>query len=712
MKKISTRCLTLTLLALTTSFAQQSPAPVDPYADRLRRFEEFVRQRMEQDRIPGLTIGFYKDDYTWVKGFGYADVENKLPAKVESAYRLASITKSFTGVAILQLVEQGKMKLDAEIQTYLPYYPKQRWPVTVQQLLVHTGGGQQGSGLGPAYVSPKDVVARIAKFPIQIEPGTRYEYTTSGYNLLGAAVEEVAGMPLGEYFRKNIFAPLGLKDTRMDSLTELIPNRVRSYQMVKGELKNIEPLDVSTRFGGGGLTGTVPDLLAWARQVDDGRVLSKASLESMYTPVTTKGGRWVGIGDGALYYTLGWVLFPVNGQLIIENNGAQIGTNTELVRIPAKRMTIAFACNIQEIDRMPYIKRLYELLTDEPYDINVFTRDRTDQAIFAALKDTFNYGSLHFERTGRPLTTGQQELAEAFAYLNRAASRSALSGDYSSALKAITDGRHPIGGSAFLKAGSYMAMKLREKHGAESIARYSATGTLPFFADYVALYRADARHPREFRLSEELEALSLKWSRDWGRAWNSYTRQLRVSPGSDLDAIGTELRKLFRGAEVRPDFVAPLCDIQEGVPALKAAKLAVELYPESARANGNYGLLMLLGNVTEERRAYYRQHLGGIEPALEYFKKSLALNPEGLAGVRVLGQITTNWTNQDRLDDALALLNVAVELHSREPRFLVGQGEIHRRQGRKEKAVEAAQQALALNPDFAPARELLKRLNQ
>jgi len=104
--------------------------------------------------------------------------------------------------------------------------------------------------------------------------------------------------------------------------------------------------------------------------------------------------------------------------------------------------------------------------------------------------------------------------------------------------------------------------------------------------------------------------------------------------------------------------------------------------------------------------------LGGIEPALEYFKKSLALNPEGLAGVRVLGQITTNWTNQDRLDDALALLNVAVELHSREPRFLVGQGEIHRRQGRKEKAVEAAQQALALNPDFAPARELLKRLNQ
>lgn len=126
---------------------------------------------MEKDKIPGLTIGFTKGKYTWVKGFGYADLENKVPATAESQYRLASVTKTFTGTAILQLVERGKMKLDGEIQTYVPYYPKQQTPVTVRQLLVHTGGGQTGSVIGPEHVFPREVVARIARYPIKNEPG-------------------------------------------------------------------------------------------------------------------------------------------------------------------------------------------------------------------------------------------------------------------------------------------------------------------------------------------------------------------------------------------------------------------------------------------------------------------------------------------------------------------------------------------------------------
>ena len=131
----------------------QAPAQ-DAYAERLRAFEEFVAAGIKRDRIPGMTIGFSKDDYTWVKGFGYADLENKTPAHAESAYRLASITKSMTGEAVVQLAERGKIDLDAEIQTYVPDYPRQMWPVTVRHLLTHTGAGQTGSGLGPEQVSP------------------------------------------------------------------------------------------------------------------------------------------------------------------------------------------------------------------------------------------------------------------------------------------------------------------------------------------------------------------------------------------------------------------------------------------------------------------------------------------------------------------------------------------------------------------------------
>lgn len=223
----------LALLSVLFSFglqlSAQSLQTYSPYknADKLRSFEQFVTKQMEKDKIPGLTIGFIKGDETWVKGFGYADLENKISAKADSAYRLASVTKTMTGAAIVQLAEKGKINLDAEIQTYVPSYPKQKWAVTVRQLLTHLGGGQTGSGFGPEYVTPREVVARIAKYPIQNEPGVKFDYQTSGYNLLGAAIEEVSGKSLNDYFRENIWSPLGMKDTRMDNVRELIPNRVK-----------------------------------------------------------------------------------------------------------------------------------------------------------------------------------------------------------------------------------------------------------------------------------------------------------------------------------------------------------------------------------------------------------------------------------------------------------------------------------------------------
>lgn len=696
------------LLWLSPETFAQNAAP-DKYAEKLRRFEAFVNAQMEKDKIPGLTIGFYQGDYVWVKGFGYADLENKLPAKPESAYRLASLTKTFMGVAILQLVEQGKMNLDGEIQTYLPSYPKQKWPVTLRQLLVHTGGGQYGSGLDPRYVAPKDVVARIAKNPITFEPGTKFEYTTSGYNLLGAAIEEVTGMSLGEHMRKHIFAPLGLNDTRMDSVRDFIPNRVRTYERANGEIKNTEALDVSTRFGGGGLTGTVPDLLKWARSVDDGRVLSKASTALLYEPAMLKDGHYVG---GLQYYTLGWMPYPINGQSAIWNNGAQLGTNTALLRVPNKNLAIAMACNLQEMNREQFLFSLYELLTDEPMEIRMYANSKAEQAIVTALDTAFNYGSQHFDRTNKAFTNEAQELAQAFAYLNRVTTRATFDTAYAATMQAINDGRHPAGGDAFLKAGSYIAQRFREKYGAGSISRYSATGAISFFADYVALCKADAGHPRALRLSEELEAALARWQADWTRTWNDYTRRLQITPQADFDALGAELKKLFAGATIRPNFLHQFSEIQTGTEAFKAARLAVQLYPESARANGQYGLILLLGNTTEERRKSFRQALGELEPALPYFQKSLALEPNGFAGSAILANIAGQWTSAGRLDDALMLFQFAAELHPRAAVFPAGVCEVYRRKGNKERALDSCQKALALDPNFSRAQDLLKQLGQ
>jgi CubicO group peptidase (beta-lactamase class C family) len=323
----------------------QSTEP-SKYADKIRVFEEFVKKQMETDRIPGLSIGFIKDDFTWAKGFGVADLEHKTPATAETVYRLASVTKPMTAMAVLQLVEKGKINLDAEVQTYVPFYPKQKWPVTIRQLLGHLGGGQTGSGLGAERKSVRAVVELIAKQELQAEPGTKFIYTTSGYNLLGAAVEGASGESFDEYMRNHIWLPLGMKDTRMDNPREVVPNRARGYELVDGRIRNAEFVDVSTRFGGGGASGTVKDLLRFAGGIKSGKVLSKETVNLMYTPMADREGRFTSYQAGGWDFGMGWLLFPINGRFAAHHDGGQKGTQTELLRVPAENLTTVLTSSV------------------------------------------------------------------------------------------------------------------------------------------------------------------------------------------------------------------------------------------------------------------------------------------------------------------------------------------------------------------------------
>lgn len=687
-----------------TLLAQPSQTkPLDEYSAKLRSFEQFVEGQMKKDRIPGLTIGFTKGNYTWVKGFGYADLENKVPATAESAYRLASITKSMTGTAILQLVEQGKIKLDEEIQTYVPYYPKQKWPVTVRQLLVHLGGGQTGSGIGPEYVTPREVVARIAKFPIKNEPGVKFDYQTSGYNLLGAAIEEVTGKSFGEYLQENIWKPTGMKNTRMDNVRDLIPNRVRGYELVKVEIRNAPFLDVSSRFGGGGATGIVPDLLRWADNVQTAGILSKASLDLMFSPVANQSGHFVGIDDDAWHYTLGWQVFPVNGQFVFYQDGGQIGTNTMVLHVPSENLSIAFACNLQDIDRMPYVKRLYETITDQPWDIPVYTKDKSDEALYRSLSSTFNWGSLHYDQTKQAYTNDPQELAAAFGYFNKVTNRDALRTEFEETQTAINDGRHPIASMALVKVGSYMSMALQKKYGVEKVNNYHTTGAIPFFADYIAMYKANSGQASDLRFSEPFEKLVARWNQDWTRTWNNYTRRFTFTAGSDLNNINENLVKLFTGAEIYPNLIKQLLELRQSfegredwASAARAAKIAAERFPQSDTANAYYAISLII--------------IGKKDEARESLKRAAGINSKGIAGAGALNQIASALTGIGKLDAAVDWLELAIEIYPREARLYGTLGDAYRKQGRREQSIEAYKKALEIDPKFEHAREMLKAM--
>ena len=216
MKKHLQSVFIVILVVLWTTFSSNLSIAGDSqssYSEALKEFEKYVSEQMTLDKAPGLSVGFMKGDFTWTKGFGYSDLENKVQAKPESSYRLASITKTLTAISVLQLVEAGKIDLDAEVQTYVPYFPKKKWPVTVRLLLGHLGGishykNYSVEGRIKVHKSTKEALAIFQDFDLVAEPGTRYNYSSYGYNLLGAVIEGASGQSFGDYINKHIFGLL------------------------------------------------------------------------------------------------------------------------------------------------------------------------------------------------------------------------------------------------------------------------------------------------------------------------------------------------------------------------------------------------------------------------------------------------------------------------------------------------------------------------
>ncbi len=701
------------LLPLPAMAQEKQTPPAETtgkYADRLRVFEEFVKKQMETDKVPGLTIGFSKDDFTWAKGFGQADLENKSPATAETVYRLASVTKPMTALAVLQLVEKGKINLDAEVQTYVPYYPKQKWPVTIRQLLGHLGGGQNGSGLGAERKTVRQVVESISKGELEAEPGTKFLYTTSGYNLLGAAIEGASGKTFEEYMRDHIWQPLGMTRTSMDNPREVVQNRARGYERVDGKIKNAQFVDVSTRFGGGGASGTVTDLLRFTRGIGSGKVLSAEMVDLMYTPMANREGRLTAYRGGDWDYGMGWFVFPLNGRFAAHHDGGQKGTQTELLRVPSENLAIAFACNLEGVDYQPYVARLYELIMDEHWDRRVYTKEKTDAAMYKAMENVFDFGMMQYDRTQKPLSTDAQELAQSFAYFNRLVNREAISAPETE--KKISDGRHPVAGQAFVKIGSLMAARLGERYGAERLKSYHKTGAISFFGDYIELARATPNFPKELRFDDVFEKTAARWNQDWQRTWSAEIRNLKIAPGEGLDAMVEKLRSSFSGAEVYPSFVLDLVKIQAGgLEVVKVAKLAAELYPNSDRAVGNYAIILLA--VGEKRAGELKNIIAATDDARALMKKSLELNAEGIASAKILDMIANNWANEGiahKVEKAITVLRLAQELHPKEAVLYDSLGNIYWRKGERQQAAEQFKKAVEADAKFEHAQKMLKRI--
>ncbi|MGK5038017.1 serine hydrolase [Janthinobacterium sp. LB3P118] len=685
-------------LALLCGVAQAASEPASALAARLADFDGWVAQRMGAERIPGVTVGFSQGDVEWVKGYGYADLENRVPATARSSYRLASVTKPMTAVAVLQLVEQGKIDLDAPVQTYVPYFPVKAFPITVRQLLGHLGGidAYRNSQVEQHFKERKDTRQSIAvfeQFDLIAEPGTRFRYTSYGYNLLGAVIEGASGESYGGYMRRHVWGPLGMDATVLDDPDAVIAHRVRGYRLDGQALKNSEFVDISSRFSAGGTRSSVPDMLAFGRGVHDGKILSAASVAAMVQPMATRAGRLTNYG-------MGWEIFPAGGRYAMAHSGQQPETVTYLYSFPSRKLTIAVAANLERVNPEAFVRRLFEVVTGEPWQLNTYIADAGAQRAYQVAQGLFEEGRAHAERTRQPYADAATT-REAFAQINR----QALAPDATAARAFIEAARHPAGGRVFLVAGASMAAALRQS--GIDLDTYSRGGALAFARDYVLLSQSKAAStlPRfDPAFEQAIVALAASWDRTAAVAWPAAPAP--ASAYASIAALGSQLRTAFRGQRAYPDFVSELQDLAQASAArgemesaLSASRLAVELYPLSDRAHALQGLTLL--------------RAGRTEPALAALRLALARDPLGAASPAALNLEAYRLKGGGAVAQGMVVLQAAVSLHPREANLQDSLAEFYVEQGLRPQAVEAYRQALQLDPRYpgaVGARAAIQRL--
>lgn len=344
----SSRRFLAALAAAALLTAAPPPSHADsPDAGLASRLDALFAEAYPADG-PGAAVRIEKGGEVILrKGYGLADLELGVAIEPDMVFRLGSITKQFTAAAVLLLVEEGKVDLDAPLSTYLPDYDGPAAKVTVAQLLNHSGGLPNYTSL-PEYPArmredqgTAEMVERFRELDLEFEPGSRWSYSNSGYFLLGLVIEAASGTSYEEFVEGRIFAPLGMERSRYGHEDELVPGRVAGYEGGPGDYQPAGYLSMTQPYAAGSLLSTVDDLARWdaaLRGEGAGKILTPEHRALLAEAVTLTDGTSSG-------YSYGFSVGDYMGHRMIHHGGGINGFSTYLLRVPDEDLFVAVLSN-------------------------------------------------------------------------------------------------------------------------------------------------------------------------------------------------------------------------------------------------------------------------------------------------------------------------------------------------------------------------------
>lgn len=310
--------------------------------------------------VPGAAVFIVRDGVPFFgKTYGYGDLESKTPVAFRSNFRLASVTKQFTAMAVLMLVERGSLNYDTTLKDIFPEFPPYGQGITIRHLLQHTSGLVDYESLlddaDTTQVLDRDVLnLMMAQDSTYFTPGTKYQYSNSGYALLAMIIEDISGLTYAEFIKKYIFNPLKMENSvAYEKGISTVPFRAYGYAYEDSAFQFSDQSNTSAVLGDGGIYSSILDLYLWDQALYTDRLISYETLGRAFTPGVLADGQ-------KLAYGFGWRLEEYNGLRCVYHTGSTCGFRNIIKRYPDMRFTVIVLTNRAE----PDLKILGDRLTD------------------------------------------------------------------------------------------------------------------------------------------------------------------------------------------------------------------------------------------------------------------------------------------------------------------------------------------------------------
>jgi CubicO group peptidase (beta-lactamase class C family) len=333
-------CFIFSLISITNIYGQSSQD------DRLAGdLDSLIPSRLPKIAPGCVVLVAKKGMVLYKKAFGLANIELQVSMQPDMIFRIGSITKQYTAIAILQLVEQGKISLQDSLQKFINDFPYKGHTITIENLLTHTSGIVDYEGMNfpiPTAIRvdfpPKLIIDSLGKLPLDFVPGTKFQYSNSNYFLLAYIIGQVSGQSYQNYLADHLFNPAGLHNTYYDSPEVIIPNRVSGYARDNSGYSNAGYISMTQVYGAGALASNVEDMFKWHQALYNHTLVKKETLDKAFTPYKLSNG-------DTTEYGYGWIIKDRNGYPSIEHSGGIDGFQSDEIYFPRQDIFIATLYN-------------------------------------------------------------------------------------------------------------------------------------------------------------------------------------------------------------------------------------------------------------------------------------------------------------------------------------------------------------------------------